>query len=40
VWVLRIGRILIMEAQKADFGTFEFGRQSEESGKYLDLSTE
>jgi hypothetical protein len=28
-----------MEAQKADFGAFEFGRQIEELGKYLDLRT-
>jgi hypothetical protein len=28
-----------MEDQKADFGVFGFGRQMEESGKYLDLRT-
>jgi hypothetical protein len=28
-----------MEDQKADFGTFGFARQIEESGKYLDLRT-
>jgi hypothetical protein len=28
-----------MEAQKADFGAFEFGRQIEESGKYFDFKT-
>lgn len=34
-----MGRTLIMDARKADLGGFEFGRQMEESGKYLDLST-
>jgi hypothetical protein len=28
-----------MEAQKADLGAFGLGRQIEEFGKYLDLST-
>jgi hypothetical protein len=34
-----MGRIFIMEAQKADLGVFGLGRQIEELGKYLDLST-
>jgi hypothetical protein len=29
----------MMEAQKADRGAFGFGRQIEESGKYLDFNT-
>jgi hypothetical protein len=29
----------MMDAHKADFGTFELGRQIEELGKYLDLRT-
>jgi hypothetical protein len=29
----------MMDAQKADFGTFELGHQIEEFGKYLDLRT-
>jgi hypothetical protein len=29
-----------MEAQKDDFGAFEFERQREECGKYLDLRIE
>jgi hypothetical protein len=31
--------ILMMEGQKADFGTFGFGRQMDEYGKYLDFRT-
>jgi hypothetical protein len=38
-WSLRNGRTLIIEDQKADFGTLGFGRQMEESRRYLDLST-
>jgi hypothetical protein len=34
-----MGRILRIEAQKADFGTFELERQIEESWKYLALRT-
>jgi hypothetical protein len=34
-----MGKILSTDAQKADFGTFEFGRQIEESGKYFDFRT-
>jgi hypothetical protein len=30
---------LMMEAQKADLGTLGFGRQMDESGKYLDFKT-
>jgi hypothetical protein len=35
-----MGSTFRMEAQKDDFGEFEFGRQIDESGKYLDLRTE
>ena len=34
-----MGKILITELQKADLGTFGFGRHMDEEGKYLDFKT-